>query len=251
MNKACIGDESLPLSDFKKALNSARDTRPVLMLIGLRGLMSVVCHQEPMDYQTYCEKNNLAQVSGSIQIGLLSDGRGKSKGADLLIRIKGRDRRMKCVIPSEAGLEFIQDMLDASGLSLMELQKAIIEFDKFCPGISLGAACIYLEIAERIGLNGAKPILGRDISTNIKISNYPRHISALSSGSHGRQGQGLIKVTCAPENRITRHLRMTERGSKLHADLVKALVGSDELEPQFDTHNQNVSEEDLSLQPQP
>ncbi len=187
-----------------------RKRKPTLSLRGLQTVLTVASAREALTYNSVRDATRQTYSSTSIQLALLSDGRGKQPGMGLIRRVAGEDRRQKKVLITQSGAEianiFLQKPEDATAsvADLAEFRETILpalrQVLTVAPDITLGTFCVLLYLVqhnERFGLKGSASVT---ISNDLHISNLPRHLANLSTGSGSREGLGLIEMIADQEN---------------------------------------------------
>lgn len=172
--------------------------------------------------------------SAQIQAALLSDGRGKQPGLNLLVRVQGEDRRQKKLILSPAGTKIAdryiwgENELSLSSPNWSALPDAVLpalaHVLSVAPDINLGTFCVLLYVVEhnpKFGLDGCPSIT---ITKELGISNLPRHLAVLSTGSKTGKDLDLIEMIAnkGSDKRVVVP-SLTGKGLQLIANVAAAL----------------------------
>jgi hypothetical protein len=181
-----------------------REIKPTLSLRGLQTVLTVATAQDALTYNSVSDATGQSYSSTSIQLALLSDGRGKQVGLDLIRRVPGEDRRQKKVLVTKGGAVIANHFLQnpenytASPEDLAQLRQTVLpalrQVLSIAPDITLGTLCVLLYIVQhnvRFGLKGSPSVT---ISKVLRISNLPRHLTNLSTGTGSREGLGLVEM---------------------------------------------------------
>lgn len=190
--------------NFCKACYAVRKMKPTLSLRGLQTVLTVATSLDALTYNSVSDATNQSYSSTSIQLALLSDGRGKQAGMELIRRVPGEDRRQKKVLVTQSGAVianlFLQNPEDyiASPEDMAHLRQTVLpalrQVLSIAPDITIGTFCVLLYIVQhnvRFGLEGSPSVT---ISNDLHISNLPRHLANLSTGTGSREGLGLIEM---------------------------------------------------------
>lgn len=197
-------------------------------------MLTVAAAERPMAYGELSEATGQMHRTTQIQAALLSDGRGKQRGMNLLVRVQGDDRRLKLLTTSPSGdaiaRQFLADEKDAELESSYknELSAKVLpalgHVLGMAPEIKLGTFCVLLYIVERnpeFALDGLPSVT---ITNDLGISNLPRHIAVLSSGGKTGKDLGLVEMISdrGPDKRVVVP-SLTGKGLQLMANVAAAL----------------------------
>lgn len=196
--------ESQAFKTFCKACYRVRKFKPTLSLRGLQTVLTVAAAQKALTFSEVAALTGQSYSVTSIQLAILSDGRGKQPGLKLIRRVPGDDRRQKKVILTRAGAImaglFIPNpegrRVSPDDLPILRLNvlPAVRLLHKEAPNITLGTLCVLLYIIQhnqRFGFEGVPSVT---ISQDIGISNLPRHLENLSTGRRSREGLGFVEM---------------------------------------------------------
>lgn len=199
---------------------------------GLHAALSVAAsYPHAVAYEQFAILTDQPYNSAAIQAAQLSDGRGELAGLRLLRRVPGADRKQKLLLLSRTGRAVARVFCGSPDVSDQDCAKYLTEtilpvfhmVRQQAPSIKLGTFCVLLAVtqnAERFGARGDPSGL---IAVQLGLSNLPRHLEYLSSGSNKRPGLGLVELQKHPQNRRITLPKLTEKGLRLVANIAAAL----------------------------
>ncbi len=199
---------------------------------GLHAALSVAAsYPRAVAYERFASLTDQPYNSAAIQAAQLSDGRGKLTGLRLLRRVPGADRKQKMLLPSRTGRAIARLFCDVRGGSDQDCEQYLFEtilpvFQlalQNAPSIKLGTFCVLLSVAQNAERFGARGDPSGIISEELGLSNLPKHMENLSSGSDARPGLELVELQRHPLNRRISLPKLTEKGLRLVANIAAAL----------------------------
>jgi hypothetical protein len=209
----------------------------------LHSILTVAIASEPLSYTALRLREDEPYNFIASSIALLSDGRGKQKGANLLLRVPGVDRRSKCVTASakaEAhaiylasifGLTnrhprlsddacFAQAVIDNIRVRILPALREILKVD---PNMNITTLSVFLFICCNNQNFGHLKWPTKAIAEELNITNLPRNVSLLSSGLSREPGLELIALEPDPDDYRVMVPFPTEKGAELVASITGAL----------------------------
>lgn len=211
-----------------------RRFKPKLTISGLAGVLTVAAHKEALGLQRYAELTGTDYKTAVIQAALLSDGRGRQPGANLLRRVSGSDRRSKALVLSRAGRIVAGMFVDAvrsyetknSEVIETKLLPALHVLLKHAPDMNLTAFCVFLFIIQNNEKFGYDHEPASIISEQLDLTNLTRNLSRLANGEKGKSW-GLIEVVQSRVDGRKTHPLLSTTGLTLAANLASRLAGHD------------------------
>lgn len=241
-----------------------RRASPKLTVRALYIILKVAVSTEPLPYNALRVREDESYDAIASLIAILSDGRGKQSGMNVIARVSGTDRRSKCVkstAKAEAYAVYFASILklskrhprlvnDAEFAHRIEATiqdrvlpalRAVLDVD---PGMNVTTLSTFLFICTRNHDFGTSNLPASQIARELNVTNLSRNMSQLGSGSSRDHGLNLIKLDPHPEDGRALVPYPTEKGGKLLAEIIAGIEAKADVDYQMSEKNLKVDKDE-------
>lgn len=210
---------------------------PNLTVSVCRTLLSIVAKDERngLSYHDVADLAGLEYIQAVHQIDKLSPGRDGGTGLGLLdIKYIGTSKRPNVVL-SPKGESFARDFTPGlkKDFSSSDIAEQIAKgplpgfrlTTEILPKIALSTFTILLNIAVNQRAFGIEGVGTKTISKELDVSNLPRHLAILGSGSGDRSGCGLINLIESVKDRRVKLPELTVEGHRVVSAISSEVIG--------------------------
>tara|TARA_R110002012_G_scaffold278195_1_gene465754 strand:+ start:1056 stop:1949 length:894 start_codon:yes stop_codon:yes gene_type:complete len=220
--------ESAAFRRFCEVCYRVRRFKPTLTLSSLQAIITVAAEEEPVSYDRLAELCGVDYTTAAFHAAILSDGRGRRPGANLLIRepAPGHDRRAKNLVLARGGRAIANlfatvNVETASSADFLKcsILPALRMALNAAPDLNLTTFSVLLFVAQNNVRFAHYGEPAATIADALGLTNLPRNLAKLAEADGGC----LLELMKNPNDRRITLPTLTQAGLSLVANIAAVL----------------------------